>query len=126
MCWHLPLAGLRLRMLGLQRCLALLERSPVPLAQALPAGLDAAAYAQRCAALLAIAARRGWYPATCLPLSLALHALLRRGGLRSRLRVGVMPGSAPLHAHAWVELQGQALGDAGHLGFSAFPEVSAP
>lgn len=111
-------------MLGLQRSLALVERPSRSGVQVLPVGLDATFYAQRCATLLTIAARRGLYHATCLPQALALHALLRRSGLRSVLRVGVMPGSVPLQAHAWVEFEGQTLGAADHEGFSAFSEGS--
>lgn len=126
MGWQLPHALVRLQLLGLKRCLVLQERTALPDAAVLPAGLDAAAYAQRCAELVAIAGRRGVISATCLPQSLVLHALLQRAGLRPVLRLGVVPRSEPLHAHAWVELQGQALGNTGHAGFSAFPGVSAP
>jgi hypothetical protein len=125
-CWYLPQAGLCLHTLGLQRSLARLERCPLTVAAALPTGFDAATFAQRCAELLALAARRGGYRPSCLPQALALHALLRRRGLRTGLRIGVLPESQPLQAHAWVEFQGCALGDAGHAGFSAFEGIGAP
>jgi len=124
--WHLPLAVLRLQVLGLQRSITLQQRAARQGADALPAGLHTTAYAQRCAELLAIAARRGVVRANCLPQSLALHALLRRAGLQPVLRLGVVPRSQPLHAHAWVELQGQVLGGSSHAGFRPFPEVTGP
>lgn len=126
MCWYLPQAGVYLQVLGVQRSLARLELSNRPAVTSLPAGCEASAFAHRCAELVAVAARRGAYRPSCLPQALALHALLRRRGLRTVLRIGVRPGSQPLHAHAWVELHGRALGDGGHAGFSAFQGIGAP
>ena len=53
--------------------------------------------------------RRTPGPTTCLAQALVAHALLRRRGARSALRIGVRkrtgePG--PLRAHAWVESGG--------------------
>jgi hypothetical protein len=47
--------------------------------------------------------------ALCLEQSLALHALLRRAGVDSRLRLGVQPH--PFAAHAWVEVAGEPVND---------------
>ncbi|HJU64930.1 MAG TPA: lasso peptide biosynthesis B2 protein [Gemmatimonadaceae bacterium] len=47
--------------------------------------------------------------ALCLEQSLALHFLLRRAGVESRLRLGVQPH--PFAAHAWVELNGEPVND---------------
>lgn len=66
--------------------------------------------ARRLAELAAIAGRRGAVPATCLPQSLLVHALLRRRGLAPELKLGVRQGGMGLQAHAWVELDGIALG----------------
>jgi hypothetical protein len=45
--------------------------------------------------------------ARCLEQSLVLWAMLRRSGIDARLRLGVRPH--PFEAHAWVELDGQAI-----------------
>lgn len=76
----------------------------------LPAGMSPVDYAQRCAALTGIAARHGLFPGNCLPQALVLQDLLHRRGLAAELRIGVLPGSNPLQAHAWVELEGVPLG----------------
>jgi len=48
----------------------------------------------------------------CLGRSLALHHMLERRGVPgSVVRVGVKGGGGELEAHAWVEWQGQVLGD---------------
>jgi hypothetical protein len=41
--------------------------------------------------------------------ALALHILLRRRGVKTRVRLGVQPYG--FSAHAWVELDGVALGE---------------
>lgn len=45
--------------------------------------------------------------ARCLEQSLVLWTMLRRSGIDARLRLGVRPH--PFEAHAWVELDGQAI-----------------
>lgn len=45
----------------------------------------------------------------CLDQSLALTSLLRQQGLPARLVIGAERGGARVSAHAWVELDGQAL-----------------
>lgn len=49
----------------------------------------------------------------CLARSLALHALLRRGGHASALQIGVKrTGPGAIAAHAWVSCGGQVIGEA--------------
>lgn len=56
----------------------------------------------------------------CLPRAMTLWWLLRRRGLDARLRLGVnlranepkVPQTTRLDAHAWIELNGQPLGEA--------------
>lgn len=43
--------------------------------------------------------------ATCLTKALALHILLRRAGLQSRIHIGVTKEDGHFEAHAWVESQ---------------------
>lgn len=76
---------------------------------------------QRLELALARAGRRGLFRPSCLVRSLALAELLERHGVRgAEIRIGVRPRPlaggeprppAPLEAHAWVELDGQILGE---------------
>lgn len=104
----LPVTWLTLRVFGFKRTRAFaeLKRSP----EATKPEKYPAIRAQRCAQLAAIASRHGLYPANCLHQSLALCWLLRRDGLPARLRIGVLPRTQPFQAHAWVDLDGIALG----------------
>lgn len=43
--------------------------------------------------------------ATCLTKALALHILLRRAGLQSRIHIGVRKEDGRFESHAWVESQ---------------------
>lgn len=43
--------------------------------------------------------------ATCLTQALALHILLKRAGLQSRIQIGVSKEGGRFEAHAWVESQ---------------------
>ena len=45
-----------------------------------------------------------WMNALCLPRALAVHAMLRRRGIVSRLCLGVARDGQELFAHAWVEI----------------------
>jgi hypothetical protein len=49
-------------------------------------------------------ATRPWLNALCLPRALAVHAMLRRRGISSRLCLGVAREDHALIAHAWVEV----------------------
>jgi hypothetical protein len=50
---------------------------------------------------------------TCLPRAAALTWLLRRNGYNAHLAVGYRP--SPFEAHAWVEVNGDVVGD--HPGY---------
>jgi hypothetical protein len=54
---------------------------------------------------------RGPWTSTCLTRSLVLYAMLRQHGYRPHFVVGVMGAHARFAAHAWVMLDGVALGD---------------
>ncbi|OQB27449.1 MAG: hypothetical protein BWY10_01327 [Chloroflexi bacterium ADurb.Bin180] len=66
--------------------------------------------AQRYSELVAIAARHHLYPMRCLRQAIALQWMLKRRGIASVLRIGIQRAGAELHAHAWLEYAGQALG----------------
>ena len=53
--------------------------------------------------------------ATCLTQALALHVLVRRAGLESRLCVGVAKDGSELESHAWVESEGKVCIGGGNI-----------
>lgn len=118
----LPTIGGALRVMGFNRTRALLERcassTPSPGATGGPPGAQETA--RRTARLVAIAASRGAYRATCLRQSLALWWLLKRRGINTQLRIGVRKEGGALQAHAWVEHEGVPLGQ-GPLDHAPFP-----
>lgn len=50
-------------------------------------------------------------PMTCLRRSLALQRLLANEGIASQLRFGARREAGEVKAHAWIEYQGQAIGE---------------
>lgn len=76
--------------------------------------------AHRLAELAAIAGARGAFAASCLRQSLLVYWRLRRQGFAPCLRIGVRKDAGAFDAHAWVELQGEALAQPGlmHVAFS--------
>ena len=119
----LPLFWLGLRLAGLRRFQAWLDRSPVaqrtPLTQAEAAALGVAVNR---------AANHVLGPATCLTRSLLLRWLLRRYGTSSDLRIGVRLEGGGLLAHAWVEKDGIPLNDRPEVVacYSAFDQPVVP
>lgn len=104
----MPLTWLILRVIGFGRTREIAETETGR--QYLASEISAYQFAQRCAELAAIASRNNLYRANCLHQALPLCWVLRRKGLPARLRIGVAPRVRPFHAHAWVELNGIALG----------------
>ncbi|MGH8105780.1 MAG: lasso peptide biosynthesis B2 protein [Arenimonas sp.] len=82
---------------------------------------DAAALqtSERLAELANIAGRRGAVTATCLRQAMLLQWWLRRRGLDAKLKLGARMDDGQFDAHAWVELEDQALGQ-GALNHRAF------
>ncbi len=66
---------------------------------------------KRLHALVAIAARHHLISAYCLHRSLALLYLLHRRAIPVQLRLGVRRDESNLEAHAWLEWQGQPVGE---------------
>lgn len=119
----LPLFWLGLRLAGLQRFQAWLDRSPIA---------PRAPLTQTEAAVLGVAVNRAanhvFGPTTCLTRSLLLRWLLRRHGTPSDLRIGVRFEEGVLAAHAWVELDGIPVNDRPELvaRYEAFDQPVAP
>lgn len=63
------------------------------------------------ARLVRIAAQRGWYRFKCLDQSLVLRWLLRRQGIDARIVFGARKEDEQMQAHAWVEVDGVAIGE---------------
>ena len=102
----LPIFWLGLRLLGLQRFHARLQRRPV--AGGKPMNL---VELRALGELVSIAARHTLGPRTCLTRSLLLGWMLRRRGMESQLRIGVRLTNGELDAHAWVECDGIPIND---------------
>lgn len=146
----LPLFWLGLRVLGLQRFQATLDRiSPklviaseerqsssqtepmangLPPPEAPPNSPLSLAQMTHLGALVNLAARHAPGPATCLTRSLLLRWLLRRRGIESDLRIGVKLDQGRLDAHAWVEVVGVPINDSQDVGqrFAAFSQPLSP
>lgn len=119
----LPINGLGLRVLGLQRWQSVLERILVnhrtTTADVITADVITA---QEIARIVNLAAAYGIYRAVCLPRSITLWWMLGRRGIASELRIGVRKEAAIFTAHAWLECQGIILNDSAEVStdFAAF------
>ena len=108
--WLLVIADLSLRMFGLRRTRRWFLHGAQDVPAQTPSAQDLAS-AQRLAALTAAAGQYGVYRATCLRQALVVERCLRRRGLPVQLQVGTRKNAqGDLDAHAWVELDGVALG----------------
>ena len=61
--------------------------------------------------LVARASRLHLLPMTCLPRALTLRSMLGRRGIVTELHIGAKKTVNGIHAHAWVDIQGQAIGE---------------
>src|SRR5262245_29923547 len=68
------------------------------------------------------AAAKPWLNALCLPRALAIHAMLRRRGIVSRLCLGVAREQSGLAAHAWVEVGKQKIDGGGEAVYARLAE----
>jgi len=81
--------------------------------------------AERTGRLLGLASRLHLLPMTCLVRALALRRMLERRGIPARLQIGAGKTLNGIQAHAWVEVQGQAIGEPGDIPtrFATFKSV---
>jgi hypothetical protein len=68
-------------------------------------------FARRLQKLVFLASRLHLLSITCLARACTLHWMLGRRGIPSRLCIGMNRSLVGIHAHAWVELMGQAVGE---------------
>jgi hypothetical protein len=109
--WCLLLAvDLGLRLISLHRVQTFLRRAFPEQRSGTVHGRVTALRAQ---ALVAAAAQHHLVPMTCLRQALVLQWLLARREIATELRIGVRREADRLMAHAWLELDGAALGPAG-------------
>lgn len=72
---------------------------------------DTLAWARRRRELIYMAARSHRLPMTCLPQALTLGWRLKRSGIPAQLRIGTNKSSTGIHMHAWVDVDGVAIGE---------------
>ena len=117
---------LLLRSAGLQRTRRwMAPRESRGRVRALPSALAPVAFAHRCHALSGAPRVLGWMRNNCLARSMALHRFLGTYGMSTTIRVGILPGSNPLQAHAWVEFGGEAIGGEDVAPFCVLPGLDA-
>ena len=73
--------------------------------------VEALAWAWRRQRLVSVAARLHLLSMTCLPRALALRWMASRSGIPAQLRIGMSKSSTGMLAHAWVEVQGEMIGE---------------
>jgi hypothetical protein len=114
--WRLLAAALRLR-LAPGRTVARAVLATTAREERYDKGGTVPAVARAVAHAVARAAAHHLRPMTCLPRALALQRMLAQRGIPSVLRIGVRKEggvrkeAATLAAHAWVEVEGRAVGE---------------
>ena len=68
--------------------------------------------ARRLQRLVELAARLHLLSMTCLVRAFTLRRMLHGRGIAAQLRIGAYKSLAEIRAHAWVEVEGQAIGEA--------------
>lgn len=117
----LPFVSAMLRVLGFNRSHAWLLRHSQN-AEFIEVDSDALQLADRLAVLANIAGRRGAVTATCLRQAMLLEWWLRRRQLDAKLKLGARLQEGQFDAHAWVELEGTALGQT-EMNHQAFDQL---
>src|SRR5262245_52799175 len=77
---------------------------------------------QRVCRMVLAAGRHSFMRGTCLERSLTLWWMLARRGITSQLRIGTRKSEGKFEAHAWVERNGEVIGEpeGTHLHYAAF------
>lgn len=122
MVMALPMIALLLRTVGFSRTFNLVGAisDRIPRTAESRARLSPEALAR----LARVAGRHGPVDANCLKQSLLLYGWLRARNLTPRLQFGVRKVADSIDAHAWIELEGRALGEPSQLRFEPFAPVT--
>ncbi len=103
--WTLPAFWMALRWVSYDR-----------LGRGLVGGKVDLAAVERLHRLVAWASRLQLLPMTCLVRACTLRRMAARRGLQAQVRIGAARSAEGIHAHAWVEVDGQAVGEDGVAG----------
>jgi hypothetical protein len=114
----LPLASLGSRVLGVRRCVRLFQS--ILGRPGSNASRPSTAAAITVARMVRIAAVYGPCRANCMTRSIVTWALLRRTRVAAEIKIGVRKSGLGLDAHAWVELDGQAIESPANSSGAAF------
>jgi hypothetical protein len=108
----LPVTEIGLRLFGFRRWKGLIEKIflPASSSQCMLEDLRRET-ARRVVRSLCSAELHGPTTPNCLERSMTLWWLLRRAGVEGQLQIGCRKNGAKFEAHAWVELDGEALND---------------
>lgn len=105
---------LGLRVLGFRRWKQLIARQAGFSVEVQAALGSPGISANRIVKLQAAVVRNLFFKTSCLERSLVLWQLLRRNGFPAELKIGARKETGRFEAHAWVELDGQALNNENH------------
>jgi hypothetical protein len=72
---------------------------------------DGLAFARDLQRLVHFASRLHHLPMTCLPRTFTLRWMLNRRGMPAQVQIGVTKSPQGIHAHAWLEVDGQQVGE---------------
>ena len=119
----LPLVLVAQKLLGFDRCRAILERLGTRVGSSRRGASDVLTEARATSRLFDRGARHCPCRTSCTHRSLVLWWLLRRRGITSQLWIGVQKEANRFQAHAWVECLGHVLNDPDrlHCQFAPFP-----
>lgn len=118
----LPLVRTSLRLRGFHKTQKFLRRYAARPGGTVRSELEADVGSKQTSRMVLAASRRLHAPGDCLERSLTLWWLLARHGIASHLRIGARKTGEKFEAHAWVERNGEAIGEpeGTHLHYSAF------
>lgn len=125
----LPALHAALLILGYSRLRGVMERLlPLRAIDNSPSETENIKRAREIARIVSVAARHGFYKATCLRRSLLVWWFLRGQGIQSQIRFGVRKINLQMEAHAWVAYQGTILNDSEHIceAYQPLEEVYPP
>jgi hypothetical protein len=105
--WALLGFFLALRWLNFDR----LEAFTRPAAGKVPSSSEALQWAHNRQKVVSLAGRLHLLSMTCLPRAITLRWMLSRHAIPAELRIGVNKASTRMVAHAWVEVEGEAIGE---------------